>query len=107
LGTCQQFDQPLSFTSSVLLPHHERATAATQIKIKSPGGEDRNPRWSRLIRSPFGLVTRGVIQYRPFPLFGLSTRHSIPLCVVTHVDPASFVDGSDHGYCSHYIASYT
>ncbi|KAI8332040.1 hypothetical protein BC941DRAFT_134910 [Chlamydoabsidia padenii] len=108
LGACQEFDQPLSFTSSVLLPQHERATTSTQIKIKSPGADSSgNQRWSQLIRSPFGLVTRGVIKYRPFPLFKLSAHQSIPLCVVTHVDPtlATLNDDSDHGYCSHYLVS--
>ncbi|ORZ18463.1 hypothetical protein BCR42DRAFT_410874 [Absidia repens] len=113
LGSFQHFDQPLSFTSSAILGRHQQANASTQIRIKSPGADaSGNQRWSRMIRYPFGLVTRGVLNYRPFPLFSLSSRQSISLCIVAHIDPNSSpspspsisvsYDDSDHGYCSHY-----
>ncbi|CAO3598775.1 unnamed protein product [Absidia cylindrospora] len=111
LGSFQHFDQPLSFTSSAILGRHQQANASTQIRIKSPGADaNGNQRWSRMIRYPFGLVIRGVLNYRPFPLFSLSPRQSISLCIVTHIDPNSSpspsisdsYDDSDHGYCSHY-----
>ncbi|KAI8099169.1 uncharacterized protein BX664DRAFT_253879, partial [Halteromyces radiatus] len=107
LGDCLYFDEPLSFTSSVILGRDERASTSTQIRIKSPGADaSGNQRWSRMIRYPYGLVTRGVIKYRPFSLLNLSSSQSIPLCVVTHVDPITSITtvyfDDDHGYCSHY-----
>ncbi|CAO3594393.1 unnamed protein product [Absidia cylindrospora] len=111
LGSCQHFDQPLSFKSSGTLGQHERANTSTQIRIKSPGADvGSNKRWSRMIRYSFGLVIRGVIKYRSFPLFSLSPHQSISLCVVTHVSPTTPTTSSfsyphsydDHDYCSHY-----
>ncbi|CEP13734.1 hypothetical protein [Parasitella parasitica] len=72
LGTVNKLDDPLIFESSSLFYFKSKSSvSASQIQIKNPGetkGDSRgNERWSLLIRYPYELTLRGVLQYQLFP----------------------------------------
>ncbi|KAI9489819.1 hypothetical protein BDB00DRAFT_769860, partial [Zychaea mexicana] len=101
LGSFYRFDEPLSFSPAMLSPDYDPFEASSQIRIKSPGGDGSgNQRWSRIIRYPYGLVARGVLKYRPFPL-GSFYPQSVAICDVARVEPTTGVvsEDPDQGYC--------
>ncbi|KAI8884948.1 hypothetical protein K501DRAFT_181045 [Backusella circina FSU 941] len=102
LGGFYRFDEPLSFPSSFY--SHDKVTAISQIRIKSPGADKSgNERWSRIIRYPYGLVVRGVLKYRPLP-FASPYPQSVAICDVVRVDPTTgkVSEDPDQGYCLSY-----
>ncbi|KAI8146346.1 hypothetical protein BJV82DRAFT_643471 [Fennellomyces sp. T-0311] len=100
LGSFYHFDEPLSFPSTFII--NRPAKAISQIRIKNPGGDKAgSERWSRMIRYPYGLVTRGVLKYNPIS-FAAIYPQSAAICDVARVDPTTgTVSGEepDQGYC--------
>lgn len=99
LGSFYKFDEPLVFPSSLF--SGELAEDSTQIRIKSPGADrSGNDRWSRIVRHRYGLVVRGVLKYRAFPLGGLYPQ-SAAICDVVHVEPTSGTvdEDPDQSFC--------
>lgn len=87
LGSFYHFDEPLSFPPTFMTGNP--STAISQIRIKSPGADKSGAeRWSRLIRYPYGLVTRGILKYTSIPYVALYPQ-STAICNVAHVDPTT------------------
>ncbi|KAI9315697.1 hypothetical protein BX666DRAFT_1816463, partial [Dichotomocladium elegans] len=87
LGSFYHFDEPLSFPSTFMTGTPTRAIS--QIRIKSPGADKSgSERWSRMIRYPYGLVTRGILKYNTIPYFAIYPQ-STAICDVAHVDPTT------------------
>ncbi|KAI8100166.1 uncharacterized protein BX664DRAFT_254190 [Halteromyces radiatus] len=100
LGSFYHFDEPLAFSSSIL--SSQPTQAVSQIRIKSPGGDQGgNERWSRIIRYSYGLLARGVLSYHSLGLPGVHSQ-TVAICNVAKVDPITgIVSGDpDQGYCS-------
>ncbi|CDH58077.1 hypothetical protein RO3G_01268 [Lichtheimia corymbifera JMRC:FSU:9682] len=100
LGSFYHFDEPLSFPPTFMTGNP--STAISQIRIKSPGADKSGAeRWSRLIRYPYGLVTRGILKYTSIPYVALYPQ-STAICNVAHVDPTTGTVSDkkpDEAYC--------
>ncbi|KAI8646600.1 hypothetical protein BD408DRAFT_409934 [Parasitella parasitica] len=93
LGTVNKLDDPLIFEASSLFYFKSKSSVSTsQIQIKNPGetkGDSRgNERWSSLIRYPYELTLRGVLQYQLFPYIS-SKFYSARVCKIMQIDPAT------------------
>ncbi|KAI8374516.1 uncharacterized protein BYT42DRAFT_576649 [Radiomyces spectabilis] len=98
LGSFYRFDEPLAIPPVMF--SNEPAHAISQIRIKSPGDDKSgNERWSRIIRYPYGLITRGVLKYQLFPYF--ASYQSVAICDIAHVDPTTGIVSAspDQSYC--------
>ncbi|KAI9484726.1 hypothetical protein BDB00DRAFT_853817 [Zychaea mexicana] len=99
LGNFYHFDEPLSFPSTFIID--KPAKAISQIRIKNPGGDRTgSERWSRMIRYPYGLVTRGVLKYDPISFVAIYPQSAV-ICNVVRVDPTTGTvsEDPDQGYC--------
>ncbi|KAI9256622.1 hypothetical protein BDA99DRAFT_539677 [Phascolomyces articulosus] len=100
LGNFYHFDEPLSFPSTFII--NNPAKAISQIRIKNPGADKTgSERWSRMIRYPYGLVTRGVLKYNPISFAPIYPQSAV-ICNVARVDPTTGTvsEDPDQGYCA-------
>ncbi|RUP50685.1 hypothetical protein BC936DRAFT_138133 [Jimgerdemannia flammicorona] len=90
LGTVYHFDEPLVFRSGIL-PNGFVSQSISQIRVKNPGQSygdiGGNERWARMIRYPYELTVRGVLQYRLLPFYFIV--YSVRVCGVALIDPAT------------------
>ncbi|KAI7871228.1 hypothetical protein BDF14DRAFT_1764586 [Spinellus fusiger] len=86
LATVERLQEPFIFMPGAT------TTSSSQIQISSPGefhGDRRdNDRWSLLLRYPYQLTVRGVLQYRTLP-FIFMPIYSARVCKEANVNPAT------------------